>query len=323
MKQLRYNYGMVGCLLALMALGFCACNDGLADELFVKNSYIIHNGWQDYQLTVREDNTALLPIYFGVNGTSGNDKDITLTLEVDPDTLAGYNWERYKNQDDLYYKILPPETYSFDNSSWTIPQGELNAAAYITIDLAKIEEVGSLYDDYVLPLRIASSTGEPIGQNKYVKVLAHIGFKNDYSGVYSGKGVVTQQGTSYTTETTGTQLYAINNDVCYMFVGDKTRSNTADYLNYAVEIHRNMFGDISLVSENQGLQFEPYSARLTRKYTYNYTDQRYYTEVTNIELAYGYLDSTLPEPLTMTFEGTFSMSRDVLRVEYPDVEVEE
>lgn len=177
MKQLRYNYGMVGCLLALMALGFCACNDGLADELFVKNSYIIHNGWQDYQLTVREDNTALLPIYFGVNGTSGNDKDITLTLEVDPDTLAGYNWERYKNQDDLYYKILPPETYSFDNSSWTIPQGELNAAAYITIDLAKIEEVGSLYDDYVLPLRIASSTGEPIGQNKYVKVLAHIGFK--------------------------------------------------------------------------------------------------------------------------------------------------
>ena len=323
MKQLRYNYGMVGCLLVLMAFGFCACNDGLADELFVKNSYIIHNGWQDYQLTVREDNTALLPIYFGVNGTSGNDKDITLTLEVDPDTLAGYNKKKYKNQDDLYYKILPPEAYSFDGGSWTIPQGELNAAAYITIDLTKIDEVGSLYDDYVLPLRIASSIGEPMGQNKYTKVLAHIGFKNDYSGVYSGKGVVTQQGTSYTTETTGTQLYAINNDVCYMFVGDKTRSNTTDYLNYVVEIHRNMFGDISLVSENQGLQFEPYSAKLTRKYTYNYTDQRYYTEVTTLELAYRYLDSTLPEPLTMTFEGTFSMSRDVLRVEYPNVEVEE
>lgn len=323
MKRLKYNYGLAACLLTFMTCGFSACNDGLADELFVKNSYIIHNGWQDYELTVRDDNTALLPVYFGVNGTSGNDKNITLTLEVDADTLAGYNREKYKNQTDLYYKILPEEAYSFDGDSWTIEKGKLNAAAYITVDLTKIDEVGSLYDDYVLPLRISSSTGEPKGQDKYTRVLAHIGFKNDYSGTYSGQGVVTQQGTTYTTETTGLQLYAINNDVCYMFVGNKTRSNTADYLNYVVEIHRDVLGDISLVCDNEALQFEPYSATLTRKYTYNYTDQRYYTEVTTLQVSYRYLDSTLSEPLTMTFEGTFSMSRDVLRVEYPDVDVEE
>lgn len=323
MKRLKYNYVLPVCLLALMTCGFNACNDGLADELFMKNSYIIHNGWQDYQLVVGDDNKAVLPVYFGVNGTSGNDKDITLTLEVDQDTLAGYNREKYKNQSDLYYKILPEESYSFDAESWTIQKGNLNAAARITIDLTKIEEVGSLYNDYVLPLRIATSTGEPKGQDKYTKVLAHIGFKNDYSGTYSGQGVVTQQGTTYTTETTGTQLYAINNDICYMFVGNKSRSNTTDYLNYVVEIHRNVLGDISLVCDNEALQFEPYNATLSRKYTYNYTDQRYYTEVTTLQVSYKYLDSTTAEPLTMTFEGTFSMSRDVLRVEYPDVDVEE
>lgn len=323
MTQFRYKkYRLIGVVLVLLSFGLGAC-DRLEDELFEKNSYIVRNGWQDYELTVTEDNLAVLPIYFGVNGTSVNDKDITVTMEVDQDTLDRYNWEKYKNQTSLYYKILSPETYVFDNSSWTIPRGELNASAYITIDLTKISQVGSLYDDYVLPLRISSSIGEPMGKSKYTKVLAHIGFKNNYSGIYSGKGVVTQQGTSYTTETTSTHLYAINNDVCYMFVGEKTRLNTADYLDYVVEIHRDMFGNITLVSKNPDLQFNPYSAKLTRKYTHNYADQRYYTEVTTIEMSYAYVDNTQGEPLKMKFEGTFSMSRDVLRVEYPDVDVEE
>ena len=107
-----------------------------------------------------------------------------------------------------------------------------------------------------------------------------------------------------------------------MFVGEKTRSNTTDYLNYVVEIKRDDFGDITLTSHVDGLKFKPYSATLSRKYTYNYTDQRYYTEITTIELAYEYQDSAQGESLMMSFEGTFSMSRDVLRVDYPNVDVE-
>ncbi len=322
MKKRVFIYGMMKMLLVSIMLGVSSC-DKLEDELFTKNSYIVHNGWQDYLLEVADDNTTILPVYFGVNGTSGNDKDIQLTMEIDPDTLESYNWEKYKNQTDLYYKILPEGTYEFDADSWTIPKGELNAETYIKIDLNRIKEMGSLYNDYVLPLRLTSSTGEPLGANKYTKVLAHIGFKNDYSGTYSGKGVVTQQGTTYTTEITSTQLYAINNNICYMFVGEKSRSNTKDYLNYVVEITRDEFGDITLSSEVEGLLFKPYNAKLSRKYTYNYNDQRYYTEITTIELAYEYQDSTQDESLMMSFEGTFSMSRDVLRVDYPNVDVEE
>jgi len=322
MKKIRYIHEVMGCLLVTLMVGFTSCNDGLADELFMKNSYIVHNGWQEYAMTVAEDNTTTLPIYFGVNGTSRNNKNIVLTVELDPDTLAKYNWDKYKNQTNLYYKILPKETYTFDANSWTIPKGELKATAIVKIELNKIAEVGSLYDDYVLPIRIASSTGEPMGQNKYTKVLAHIGFKNDYSGTYSGKGIVTQQGTKYTTEITSTQLYAINNNICYMFVGEKTRANTLDYLNYVIEIERDEWGGITLSSKVSKLQFKPYSAKLSRKYTYNYNDQRYYTEITTINLAYEYLDSTQSEPLRMSFEGTFSMAKDVLKVEYPNVAVE-
>ncbi len=87
------------------------------------------------------------------------------------------------------------------------------------------------------------------------------GFKNDYSGTYSGKGIITQQGTTYTTEITSTQLYAINNNICYMFVGEKTRANTPDYLNYVVEIKRDEWGDITLSSEVGSLEFKSYNSQ--------------------------------------------------------------
>ena len=161
MKKIISIYGIMGSLLIAMLPGVSSC-DKLEDELFKKNTYIIHNGWQDYSLEVADDNTTVLPVYFGVNGTSGNDKEIHITMEVDPDTLDAYNKDKYKSQTDLYYKILPEGTYTFDADSWNIKSGELNAAAYIHIDLNKIREVGNLYNDYVLPLRITSSTGEEI-----------------------------------------------------------------------------------------------------------------------------------------------------------------
>lgn len=100
MTQFRYKkYRLIGVVLVLLSFGLGAC-DRLEDELFEKNSYIVRNGWQDYELTVTEDNMAVLPIYFGVNGTSANDKDITVTMEVDQDTLDRYNWEKYKKSDE-------------------------------------------------------------------------------------------------------------------------------------------------------------------------------------------------------------------------------
>ncbi|NDV63672.1 BT_3987 domain-containing protein [Bacteroides sp. 224] len=317
MKKINYLY--IGCLLSVMTLNM-ACDDALEDELFHKFSYITNNGWQDYKLSVDEDNTAILPIYFGVNGTSNNNQDITLQLEIDPDTLEWYNKDKYKNQTNLYYKELPAGSYTFVEDAYTIPRGELKTVAHIKIDLKKM---GSLYNDYVLPLRISSSSGVTMGPNKYTKVLAHIGFKNDFSENYSGKGIVTQIGTSYTTEVTSTELFAINNNTCYFFVGDKTRSNTSDYLNYVAEITKDEHGEVTLNSTVPGLEFKPYSASLERKYTKNYNDQRYYTEITTIKLAYEYIDTTGRESLKMSFDGTFSMARDVLRVEYPNVEVED
>lgn len=313
-------------LLLLTSWLIVSCNDELEEELFHKFSYITHSGWQDYKLEVNDDNTAILPIYFGVNGTSGNEQNIQISIGLDTDTLAAYNKEKYKNQENLYYQLLPEGTYSFDAESYTIPKGDLKAGAYITLDLNKIKEIGSLYNDYVLPLQILSSVGEPMGPSKYTKVLAHIQFENDFSGSYTGKGVVTQKNTSYTTEVTSTELFAINNTTCYMFVGEKTRTNTEDYLHYVIELTKDPVTEqlsVRAGDHTDGLNFVIKSAIIERKYNMNYNDNRYYTEVTTIKIQYEYTDSTNPvDKLEMSFDGSFSMSRDVLRVEYPDVPVE-
>lgn len=323
MKKIILVYS--SCLL-LLALATTSCNDSLADELFRKYSYITHNGWQEYNLEVAENNTARLPIYFGVNGTSGNGNDIVVRIGVDPDTLAGYNKEKFKSQTNLFYKLLPESCYSFDADQYTIPRGELKTGASILIDLDKIREVGSLYNDYVLPLQITSSEGEPKGDKRYTTVLAHIGFINDFSGNYVGKGVATQKGTSYNTEVNSCQLYAINNETCYIFVGEKDRSNTEDYLHYVIELTKDAAGNLTVTpgEGTEGLDFNLRNVSMKRVYEMNYNDNRYYSQVTTLEISYEYIDSTNPlDPVGISFEGTFSMSKNVLRVDYPDVNVVE
>lgn len=95
--------------LAAAALVLCAasCSDDLDYELFTKYTYLKDNGWQEeIKMEINDDNTVDLPVYFGVNGTTGNDKDITLRLAIDEDTLADYNFDKNKNNVDAYYLIL-------------------------------------------------------------------------------------------------------------------------------------------------------------------------------------------------------------------------
>ena len=77
---------------------FTACQDELNNELFHKFSYLVENGWQTCEVEIKDGNIAELLIDFGINGTSENDKDITLKITNDPDTLADYNFDKFKNQ---------------------------------------------------------------------------------------------------------------------------------------------------------------------------------------------------------------------------------
>ena len=171
MKRNIFKHICQGILLAAVALCTVSCEDELDSELFTKYSYLMDNGWQEnIEMPINDDNTVDLPVYFGVNGTSGNDKDIIVKLDVDADTLSLFNVDKFKNETASYYHLLPAGCYTFDKPQYTIPKGDLNAKAVCHIDLAALRQ-HDIYNEYVLPVKIASSEGEVVGPSRYTKAL--------------------------------------------------------------------------------------------------------------------------------------------------------
>lgn len=315
MKIIKYLSFII--LLALTAV-CSSCNDDLEDELFIKNTYLVKNGWQEYKIKILEDNTAILPISMGVSGTSDNDKDIVVVLAADPDTLAGYNFEKFKQQTDYYYKELPQNYYAFDQESYIIPKKENKVQAIITIDLDKIENI---YEEYVLPLQIKSSEGEDIAVDKYSKLLARVEFTNRFSGSYGGEGVVKQDGTSYEDKVQGVKLNGTATNSCCFYAGNITRTTHADFMKYMIDITTESDGTLILSSKNTNLGLVPERATITRKYVKHSTDNRYYIETSVLSLKYQYKDQE--EGFTCTYEGNLTKVENVLVKDYPGVTVEE
>ena len=212
---------------------FTACQDELNNELFHKFSYLVENGWQTCEVEIKDGNIAELLIDFGINGTSENDKDITLKITNDPDTLADYNFDKFKNQINSYYIELPTNCYSFDQEVYTIPKGKYKTTAKIQIELDKIQNI---YNDYVLPLKIESSTGESVGPSKYSKLLAYILPTNRFSGTFSGSGKITIDGTSQSTSVGSAKLYASSINTCYMYAGNTNQDTDPNYKDYAINL---------------------------------------------------------------------------------------
>ena len=110
-------------LLAATAF-FTACNNNqLDDELFIKHVLINQNGFREYDLNYVDANVRDTLITVAVNGSSKLDRDVRVDLAVNPDTLEGYNWEKYRNDRSLYYELLPEECYSFNGEAIIIKAG--------------------------------------------------------------------------------------------------------------------------------------------------------------------------------------------------------
>lgn len=308
-------------LFGLVVMGGTACQDELDNELFQKYSYLNKNGWRECEVEIEEDNTGVLLLDFGVNGTSENDKDIVITVTNDPDTLEGYNFDRYKYQYELYYPELPKDCYTFDKESYVIPAGQFKTTGRIHIDLNQIQNI---YQDYVLPIKISSSTGEPIGPDKYSKLLANIKFANKFSGTYSGNGKMIIEETGQNTATGSAVLYAISQNACFMYAGNATsETDPANYKKYILNVSFNENEKITITDPSGELDLEPIKATIVRKYKKHATDTRYYIETSVLDLKYKYRNQSEKDRRMLIFEGTHTMTRNVLISEYPNVKVEE
>lgn len=321
MKKYIYRtfFGLVPILLILFTT--ISCSDDLNYELFKKYTYLLKNGWQDnIPMKLTDDNKVNLNVAFGVNGTTGNDKNIALSLAVSPDTLNNFNFDKYKNDSAAYYTILPADCYKFDKTSYTIPAGQLSSSAMVTIDMTKLADNYNIYNQYVLPLKIASSVGELKGPSKYSQALYLLNLENKWSGFYSGSGMLkaNYEGGTYNKEVSGKQLYAISNKECYMYAGPYER-DSKHHGDFVIKMKMNNDGSIIMTFLNDSDNFEPIKAYYKFKFTQNITDSRKLNRLTVFYTHYKYIDTyDDPDITSYEYEGTLSRNDVVFKSDYPD-----
>lgn len=291
-------------IAALFLLCNSSCNDELDGELFTKFVLLTNNGWIDEDIEIPEDGILEIPLIVSVNGTSRNAMDVSVELQWDSDTLAGYNFEKYRNQEGLYYDECPPSTVTFDDEIILIPAGEEKGISGLKVNL---NEIPDIYQDYVIPISIKSVSEYEIGVNKYSKALIHLVLKNDYSGNYTGEAKVYEVEHSDKKLTVSTKtLYAVKNNEVYFYAGQFDRSSlTRDKYIVAVE-----FGEDGQIVSAEGvdpeLEFELLESDVEITHIENELDPRKESVKTVLTMKYRFknLDDS-NEPL-MEFDGTLT-----------------
>jgi hypothetical protein len=124
--------------------------------------------------------SAELTVPINYSGPNSNDKDIEITLEIDPVMVEEYNVQNNKA-----YQILDPALYSIPSMTVTIPKGESRVEIPVTI----FPELFDLSVNYVLPLRIVSSSSGVISKNFGAALFGTV-VKNKFDGVYAVDGTM-------------------------------------------------------------------------------------------------------------------------------------
>ena len=180
--------GIYTLLFSLIVLVmFSACNDEWKEEQFEHyisfKAPINSNGVTRINLSYSETGKTTYRLPILVSGSTKNDRDITVKIGIDADTLRTLNIARFSSREDLWYREMPSKHYSFPETV-QIKAGENVGYLDIEFDLTGLD----LVDKWVLPLTIEDApNGEykPNYRKHYRKALLRVMPFNDYSGNYS------------------------------------------------------------------------------------------------------------------------------------------
>lgn len=183
MKKI-YFYLTILCSLLFILPG---CNDEWEDELYTRmvslKAPINRDEVSIIYLRYKSDNqltTYKLPVV--VSGSLTNDKDYSVRIDVDNDTLNLLNIGRYAQRSDLYYKQMPEQFYEFPSQTCLVKAGSDVALFDINFNFADLD----LVDKWVLPLTILPDPSYTLNIYKgRQKALLWVMPFNDYSGTYN------------------------------------------------------------------------------------------------------------------------------------------
>ncbi|MDR1881528.1 MAG: DUF4973 domain-containing protein [Prevotella sp.] len=298
-------YGLLS-LLAVLVL-CSSCNDEWKDEQYghyVSFKAPIGSGGVTpiyVRYKANEKMTYQLPLI--VSGSTTNDKNMTVHVAVDPDTLAVLNYERFQDREDFYYQELESKYFTIPETVG-IKAGENTSLMEIDFTLKDID----LVDKWVLPLTILDDPSYNYVANPrkhYKKALLRVLPFNDYSGVYGGTALkVHMWGDESQTPIVKSEIpsYVVDENTIFFYAGNIDEERI-DRRNYKIYAFFNDNGGVTFTSENPDMKFtvnrdasyvvkeimddvRPYL--LHRYVTINNIDYEYtdYTMVPNVEINY-------------------------------------
>lgn len=170
----------------LMVLMTMSCNDEWTDELYKElislKAPLNEQGVSPIYLRYDADGIREYDLPVIVSGSRTNDREISVKIGVDYDTLGIMNNERFQYRTDLYYKQLPVDFYEFPSSTCVVPAGSNTAIHKVRFKFENLD----LVNKWVLPLTIMDEPSYETNNRKgWRKALLHVIPFNNYSGKYS------------------------------------------------------------------------------------------------------------------------------------------
>ncbi|MFV0591735.1 MAG: DUF4973 domain-containing protein [Draconibacterium sp.] len=322
MKTKKYH---ILYLLAIL-MGFAACNEEWTEEQYEQfisfKAPLDVNGVTPIYVRYRADSVTSYKLPLIVSGSLNNQKDMTINVAVDPDTLNVLNQERFQSRTDLYYEELSAKYFSMPETV-NISAGEDVSLMNIDFSLSDID----LVDKWVLPLTVAEDpAGEyrPNPRKNYSKALLRVMPFNDYSGTFSGTALKTylrgSEGDAAIVKSEVT-VYVVDENTVFFYAGT-VDEDRIDRRNYKIVAHFNEQNrQVELSSDNPDMQFQVngtpvFSIEETMDATRPYLLHRY---VTISKIDYYFTDYTSVPNATIdyTVRGSLTLQRDI-NTQIPD-----
>lgn len=231
MKRL-YIYKII--VLSVLLI-FSACNDEWEDELYTNmvslKAPINRDDVSVIYLRYNADGLASsykLPVI--VSGSRTNDKDYSVRIGVDNDTLNHLNIGRYADREDLYYRQLPEQFYDLSSQTCLVPSGTDVALYDINFNFSGLD----LVEKWVLPVTILDDPSYTMNTYKgRNKALLWVMPFNDYSGNYNSASMFVYFGdntSNYMTANTREAIVVDENTVFfYAGITEELAENRGDF----------------------------------------------------------------------------------------------
>ena len=161
MKKLYYL------MMAMAAtLGCTSCNNEWEDEQFVQMASLKavpgDDGVTPVYLRYNTDGEKVYERPVLISGSTLSEKSHVVHVVLDEDTLEQLNKERYGEREELHYKLLDGQYYSFPETV-EVPAGEAQAILPINFTLGGKDNQHplDLSDKWILPLTVAEDRQSP------------------------------------------------------------------------------------------------------------------------------------------------------------------